>query len=120
MLNIECHCGNVKLTATQLPSSITSCNCSICYRLGALWAYFDSADVELRIAEHPPDSYAWGEKSITYHRCGNCGCTTHYTSTDSDGSQLIALNCRMAPISEIDGIAIRHFDGRDSWRYLDQ
>jgi hypothetical protein len=47
-------------------------------------------------------------------------CTTHYTSTDSDGSQLIALNCRMAPISEIDGIAIRHFDGRDSWRYLEQ
>jgi hypothetical protein len=120
MLNIECHCGNVKLTAKQLPRSITSCNCSICYRLGALWAYFDSADVELRIAGHPSGSYAWGEKSITYHHCGNCGCTTHYTSTDSDGSQLIALNCRMAPISEIDGIAIRHFDGRDSWRYLEQ
>ncbi|MDH3763213.1 MAG: aldehyde-activating protein [Gammaproteobacteria bacterium] len=120
MLNIECHCGNVKLTANRRPSSITSCNCSICYRLGALWAYFVSDDVELRIGEHPSAGYAWGEKSITYHRCGNCGCTTHYTSSDRDDGQRIALNCRMAPISEIEGIPVRSFDGRDSWRYLDR
>ncbi|MCP4388409.1 MAG: aldehyde-activating protein [Gammaproteobacteria bacterium] len=119
MLSIECHCGNVKLTTDQPLSSITSCNCSICYRLGALWAYFVSGDTELRIGEHPLDSYAWGEKSITYHRCVDCGCTTHYTTTNSDGSQHIALNCRMAQTSEIEGIPARSFDGLDSWKYLD-
>jgi len=46
MFSVECHCGNIKITANALPSSITSCNCSICNRLGALWAYFDLENVE--------------------------------------------------------------------------
>lgn len=119
MLNIECHCGNVKLSAKRLPKSITRCNCSICHRLGALWAYFAAGDVELRSGDHPLQSYAWGEKSINYHRCGNCGCCTHYTSTDSDGRPFFGLNCRMAAAAEIEGIRMRNFDGLDSWKYLD-
>lgn len=119
MFSIECHCGNLALTANRMPVSMTSCNCSICHRLGALWAYYDRQDVELRCAGETVDTYRWGEKTITYHRCGRCGCTTHYTATEENGSELVALNCRMAGTAVTDAIELRRFDGLDSWRYLD-
>ncbi len=45
MFNLECHCGNIKLFPEAPPGSLTSCNCSICRRLGALWAYFNLGEV---------------------------------------------------------------------------
>ena len=120
MLNVECHCGNIKLLANASPESLTSCNCTICHRLGALWAYFDLQEVEISRGDKPVKTYSWGEKTITYHRCDKCGCTTHYTALEDDGSELIALNCRMAPPAQVDAIKILKFDGRDSWKFLDE
>ena len=120
MFAAECHCGNLKLVADEPPSSITRCNCSICYRLGALWAYYQREKVLVISAAGSDQRYSWGEKTITYHRCGTCGCTTHYTAVADDGGELLAVNCRMAPPPEIDGIPIREFDGRVRWRYLDE
>ena len=120
MFVVKCHCENLKLVANKAPSSITSCNCSICNRLGALWAYYDLKNVEILSTGKPIDTYSWGEKTITYHRCGECGCTTHYTATESDGSELIAINCRMASLSEVSNIPVRAFDGLGTWKYLDE
>ena len=120
MFSTECHCGNLKLVAKELPSSMTSCNCSICNRLGALWAYYDLGNVEIISGDEPKSTYSWGEKTITYHRCGKCGCTTHYTAIESDGSELVAINCRMAPLPKIRNIPVRPFDGLDAWKYMDE
>jgi hypothetical protein len=106
--------------ANEEPSSLTSCNCSICNRLGALWAYYDLENVKIFSGDKPENTYLWGEKTITYHRCGECGCTTHYTATESDGSRRIAINCRMSPPSKISNILIREFDGLVTWKYLDE
>ncbi|MDH3389513.1 MAG: hypothetical protein OEN02_16605 [Gammaproteobacteria bacterium] len=40
--------------------------------------------------------------------------------TESDGSELVAVNCRMAPAAQIGAIPVRRFDGLVSWRYLDE
>jgi len=120
MLNVECHCGNLKLLANALPASLTSCNCSICHRLGALWAYFDLRDVEISRGDKPTRTYSWGEETITYHRCAECGCTTHYTASEADGSELIALNCRIAPTSQLHALTVREFDGLVGWKYRDE
>jgi hypothetical protein len=119
MLTAECHCANIKLTASEMPSSLTSCNCSYCNRLGALWAYYARTDVDIVFRDKPAVEYRWGEKTITYHRCGNCGCTTHYTTLEDDASDLVAINCRMAPTTTIADIPIRMFDGLVTWKYLD-
>jgi len=120
MLSVECHCGNLKLLANESPDSLTRCNCSICHRLGALWAYYDLEDVGFPVDEKPANTYSWGEKTITYHRCSVCGCTTHYTAREADGSELIALNCRMAPLAQIRSIPVREFDGLNTWQYRDE
>jgi hypothetical protein len=116
----SCHCGNLKLFAKLSPVSLTSCNCSICYRLGALWAYYNRAEVEIVTGDQPAASYTWARKTIRYHHCANCGCTTHYTSTERDGNELVAINARMAPVALTSQIPIRQFDGLVSWRYLDE
>jgi hypothetical protein len=120
MFQAECHCGNMKMSATRSPLSVTRCNCSICYRLGAIWAYYDSAEVAIQTGNSPVITYAWGEKSITFHHCSKCGCATHYTTTESDSSELTAINIRMAPASITDSIPVRDFDGAVSWKYVDE
>lgn len=119
MFSVECHCGNIKLFSNEPPGSITSCNCSICYRLGALWAYYNAENVAVRIPDNSADTYTWGDKTITYHRCGDCGCTTHYTTTEINGDEIVAINCRMTSSEVIDKIPVRQFDGLVSWKYLD-
>ena len=120
MFSVECHCGSIKLVASQPPSAITSCNCSICNRLGALWAYYDEENVKVIAGVKHENTYSWGEKTITYHRCDECGCTTHYTTTQDDGSELIAVNCRMAQLLDVSNIPVREFDGLLTWKYTDE
>jgi len=101
-----------------MPESVTTCNCSICYSLGALWAYYDLTDIEIKNSNPADSIYEWGEKTMTFHRCDNCGCTTHYTSTEDDGKQLIAINTRMVSREIMDSIPVQYFDGAVSWKYV--
>ena len=39
MLNGTCHCGALNWSLEGDPGSITACNCTLCRRYGALWAY---------------------------------------------------------------------------------
>lgn len=43
LLQGSCHCGAVRLTLPSVPEKATKCNCSICRRLGGLWAYYECA-----------------------------------------------------------------------------
>lgn len=115
MFSVACHCGNIKLVASDPSSEITSCNCSFRNRLGALWAYYGEENVGAAICDAPISSYSWGEKTITYHRCENCGCTTHHAGTEDHENILIAIKCKMAPLSIISNIPVREFDGLFTW-----
>ncbi|KAI0459841.1 hypothetical protein F5B21DRAFT_199716 [Xylaria acuta] len=35
-----CHCGRIAMTLPSPPKDISECHCSLCYKLGALWAYY--------------------------------------------------------------------------------
>jgi len=111
MIEAICHCGNVRLEVSNLPASITSCNCSICNRLGALWVYFSLEEVDVSFKKEPTSEYIWGDKCIKFHHCTHCGCTTHYTSTEKCEEKRVAINCRMMKPEIIKSIHIRKFDG---------
>ncbi len=66
-----CHCGAVRVRVPAAPGTVTECRCSICRRIGALWAYYPAAAV---IIEGPTVAYAWGRRRLAFHRCGVCGC----------------------------------------------
>ena len=120
MFETSCHCGNVSLRTSKPPSSLTECNCSICRRYAALWAYYPAAKVEIEIRETATSVYAWGDKTIDYHFCPQCACCTHYNTQLGSGKTRIAINARMAPPETIADIRMRKFDGARSWVYVDE
>ena len=119
MLNASCHCGNIQLTMPK-PESLTSCNCSICHRLAALWGNYPPKEVSLNIHQGGTEIYSHGDEYIHFHRCGKCGCTTHYTLTEKAGREKTAVNFRMVDPAAAQDIRIRLFDGADTWTFIDE
>jgi len=117
MFEAKCHCGNITLETKEIPETITSCNCSICHRIGALWGYFLEGNVEIKI-KTTKNIYMFGKKLRTYHSCPVCGCTTHYTQNRDDGTKRVAINTRMANPEIIKPIQVKYFDGAHTFKYI--
>jgi len=113
-----CHCGAVSLTVATAPDKVTSCNCSICRRYGAIWAYYHPNDVSLP-DEAALDGYIQGDRSLTTWRCKTCGCVTHWTPTDPALGRM-AVNIRLLPPEILAAAHIRRFDGADTWEFIDE
>ena len=119
MLTGACHCGAVRWTLQASPQSVTACNCTICRRYGALWAY-GIMDVDIVTTGQTGIYRRSDSGDIDFHFCAACGCLTHYVGStgDQDGRRVAAVNVRMADLAEIETLPIRHFDGDDTFEAL--
>ena len=113
-----CHCQSVRIAVVRLPETFTSCNCSICRRLGALWAYYTAGEVTIDTGAAGTQTYIQGDRKLAMHHCAKCGCTTHYVGLEP-GTDRVGVNARMMEPAAIAGIRIRPFDGAESWTFLD-
>ena len=111
MIEVSCHCGAVKLEVPTPPEQVSSCNCSICTKIGGLWEYYNPADVRLLSPRESIDTYIWGDKSIQFCRCKTCGCTTHWESIDPEMTDRMGINARMMTAVDLSEIPIRYIDG---------
>ena len=118
MIEVACHCAAVRLTVPAAPDTVTECNCSICRRLGARWAYYSPRDVTLPKAGST-QPYVWGDRMLAFHRCRACGVVTHWQSLDGNQERM-AVNARLFDGLDWSGIKIRHFDGEATWAYMDE
>jgi hypothetical protein len=114
-INATCHCGAVQLTVQALPDSLTDCNCSICRRYGALWAYYSPKDVAIVAAA--TDVYMWGERSLQFHRCKTCGCLTHWAAVDASVDRM-GVNSRLMDPEVLRPLRIRKLDGAVTFKYM--
>lgn len=114
MIEGSCHCGAVQWRIKNLPESATACNCTVCRRYGALWAY-DYLDEGISVTGSTQD-YMRGD-SIEFHFCSSCGCVAYWKSqnVDANGRCRIAVNLRLADPGAVGNIPIEHFDGFDSF-----
>ena len=119
MIEGSCHCGAVRFELARTPEWLTACNCSVCRRLGALWAYGDASEVSLICKPDATSGYVWGDRTLAFHSCRTCGCTTHWQSLQPDRSTRMGVNCRLTDPEVIASLRIRRFDGADSWVFLD-
>jgi hypothetical protein len=90
----RCHCGLVALRVPRVPATVFECNCSICRRLGALWAYFDPAYVTVTRGADTASRYVWGERTVEFRFCGTCGCCTHWSPL-TDEYDVMGVNARL-------------------------
>lgn len=119
MIEGSCHCGAVRFAYADEPDHLTSCNCSLCRRLGDLLAYGTTATIRV---EGPTVPYAQGDRTLAMHHCPTCGCTTHWESLAGPGEEghgRQAVNMRLADAAAIASIRVRRFDGADTWTFLD-
>lgn len=119
MLSASCHCGAVRLEIARKPRQLTDCNCSICRRYGALWAYYTRNSVRVICAPYANSPYVWGHKTIEFYHCNTCGCVTHHEKVRKDGNSRMAVNARLMDPEDIASIRIRKLDGASTWKYLD-
>ena len=98
MIKAACHCTAVRFEIAAAPLRVLECNCTICRRYGALWAYYRGADQAqlLRLPDTDvTDCYLWGDKSIAFHRCRSCGCVTHLQAVDIEPPVIFGINARL-------------------------
>jgi hypothetical protein len=118
MIEGACHCGAVHWRVEGVPESATACNCSACRRYGTLWAY-DYEGEGIKVLG-PTRAYIWGEKTVGFHFCPDCGGLAYWRSIEpgKDGRRRIAVNLRLAEPTAVAAIPMHHFDGLDSWKEL--
>lgn len=118
MIQATCHCGAVRIEIPAKPESATSCNCSICRRLGALWAFFPVEAVVVKAEDGATQEYAWDKKTRRFVRCATCGCTTHVLPASHGPEAEIEVNMRLFDPTEVGQLRIRLFDGAATWKYV--
>ena len=119
MITATCHCGNISIEIATRPESVTECNCSICRRYAARWAYYTRGQVTINAARDAMSAYCWGDREIEFYHCNNCGCITHYESVEKQDDSRVAVNARMLPEDIVADIPVKRFDGADTWKYLE-
>lgn len=121
MLIGACHCGSAAWTLDGDPGSVTACNCSLCRRYGALWAYdFEGERVDVR---GDTSAYRRADKddpALEILFCSNCSCVLAWRGLrrGEDGRRRMAVNLRLAPFEAVAHLPIDHFDGLDTFEDL--
>ena len=118
MIESSCHCGAVSLQIDGVIGDVTDCNCSICRRYGALWAYFSPRLVQVVPPVGVTDIYMCGNKWLEFHRCKICGSVTHWSPVDKSVDRM-GVNARLLHPAQLAQARIRRFDGADTWKSLD-
>lgn len=120
MLSTSCVCGAVRLEVDERPQSLVECNCSVCRRYGARWAYYPSSALKIT---------ADGDRLQRYHRhgglafvhCVTCGCVSFFepVARASDAVR-IGVNMRMIDDpSTLAGLAVIRLDGAANWTAIE-
>jgi len=119
MIEASCHCGSVRIEIPRKPRSLTACNCSICRRTGARWAYYRAATVRIRGGRAALESYAWGRRNIRFVRCRRCGCLTHWEAAKNPRLHRMGINTSNVDPEILKGVRVRLLDGAQTWKFLD-
>jgi hypothetical protein len=118
-LAATCHCGAIRIYVRKISRTLTSCNCSICRRYGALWAYYAASSVTIEAPKGGLSKYSWKRKIRAYYRCKKCGCVTHYAYRRQRRNTIIAVNAVNFEPAVLTGARIRHLGGAASWKFFD-
>lgn len=117
MIKGTCHCQAVRWRFVGQPDSATACNCTVCRRYGALWAYdYEGQGITVSGETRP---YTRGT-AVEFHFCPVCGCIAFWRAqqTEHDGRRRIAVNLRLAEPEEVAEIPVDHLDGLDTFEDL--
>jgi len=113
MLEGSCHCGAIHIAVPTKQPYANHCHCSICYKYGVLWSYYNPKDVTIEHKLDAKETYKCHKKTAEFCRCKTCGCVYAWISLDKDAT-MMGVNMRMMKEKDLDGVEIREHHKNDS------
>ncbi|PPJ56703.1 hypothetical protein CBER1_09490 [Cercospora berteroae] len=145
-LKTSCHCNAIVVTTTHPPEFLNECQCSLCRRHGAQWAYYyhdkdghgikvNSIEVtDYRVREDgkmeaggedrtssatsvlPTKTYSWGDDEEWFVFCEKCGCLMFWYPQKSVAE---GGNRKMGINARMvnDPMSLRFVEKRITWAY---
>jgi hypothetical protein len=117
-INGTCHCGAVRFTLIGDPGTVTACNCTLCCRYGALWAYdFENERITVEGVSSAYTRIGKADPALEIRFCATCACVVCWRGLriDSDGRRRMAVNLRLASQDTVSNLPVEHFDGFDTF-----
>lgn len=115
-MKLSCLCGQVRIAIDTRPDFVNECNCSLCGKSGARWAYFAPSDVTVEGATTGYRRADKADPAAEVHFCPTCGSTTHFVLTESAvekfGNSMMGVNMWLADEADLAGLELRFPDGR--------
>jgi hypothetical protein len=115
MLKLSCLCGQIRVEIQKRPDFINECNCTLCSKSGARWAYFHPSEVSVAGTTKGYSREDKDDPAAEIQFCPNCGSTTHFTLTPSAvakfGNVQLGVNVRLADERDLAEIELRYPDG---------
>ena len=116
MVRAACHCTAVRLEIAELPTWVLDCNCTLCRRYGAIWAYPAVGQVKIISAKDTTETYLWLDGDLAFHRCKQCGCVMYMEAVKENPPVIYGVNVRMIPTLDPTSVRVRQKDnGHTSW-----
>jgi hypothetical protein len=117
-LTARCYCGDTTVTLPSTPQTARRCNCTFCFRAGAVWAYFPTGS--LKVDAKNGSNAASADGSRDHYFCGRCGMHTHgnipdYSGQSGEGGRVDKVNLNMIDGLDWSGVAVEDVDGRNLW-----
>ena len=115
-----CHCGAARYEVDlDLEKGTLRCNCSLCSKSRAWFAFAPAEKFQLRSGEDNEIRYRWRpenrpEPNLTYYICSTCGVRTHAEGMDPKGNHTVAVQVATLEGADPDVLArsIHYVDGR--------
>lgn len=117
----SCLCGEAGWALTGDPGSVTACNCTLCRRYGALWAYdYEGGRIVLNGVTRTFTRVGKADPALEIHFCPTCGCLLAWRGLrlEEDGRRRMAVNIRLADPDAVADLPIDHFEGLESFEDL--
>ena len=115
-MRLSCLCDGVRIHLSKRPDFIHECNCTLCSKTGARWAYFHPSEVLVEGRTSGFTRRDKSEPSAEVHFCPDCGSTTHFVLTEPAaakfGNTLMGVNMWLADPRDMTGIELRFPDGQ--------
>ncbi|HEV2594911.1 MAG TPA: aldehyde-activating protein [Sphingomicrobium sp.] len=116
MLQLSCLCGQLRIELAKRPPFINDCNCNLCSKTGARWAYFHPSEVAIEGRSQGYQRKDKDQPNAEVHFCAACGSTTHFVLTKNAvakfGNAIMGVNMWLADPCDLAGTELRFPDGR--------
>jgi len=118
VLEGSCHCGQATWRMIGDPGPATSCNCTLCRRYGALWAYdYEGERVSYAGSTSSYTRIGKADPALEIRFCVTCGCVICWRGLrlEEGSRRRMAVNLRLADPQAVASLPIDHFDGLDTF-----